>query len=151
MTMATQFVVEGKTLMRPIYRREPGNKPVIKVDSYHIYIQEKDDVNYLNQYNSLRVGDIAKVVIQKVYYKNGLPNCDAFLTIDNEGNCDNSELEKKAGDDGNAEKSRLSEKYKIMNERREKYFSFEHELQSRFGNEIPSEEVLDGLRRKWGK
>jgi len=146
----TRVLKEGEILTSWI-KREPGKKPMVIIEKYFIYIQPKEDVNYMAVYNSIREGELARVVIGKIFHRNGLPNCDAYLTIADEGNCDNSELERKSTDsDENAEKdNHFSEKYKRMNERMEKYFSFENELQSRFGNETPSEEVLEGLRKKW--
>jgi len=127
----------GQTLTRKVSVREPGKKPLIKWKQYFIYIQpNEEDEEYTRQFCLIRPGAIVDVRIENVNkgYRERI-NCNAYL------------LERK---------SQL-----VSREQREsmprassgnglaKYLNFEHELQARFGNTMPSQQEIEELRKKW--
>jgi hypothetical protein len=127
----------GQTLTRKVTVREPGKKPLIKWRQYFIYIQpNEDDEEYTRMFNLLRPGDIVDVRIELINkgYRERI-NCNAYLL---ERHSQLSSREQRNDTQRQSSTNGLA-----------KYLNFEHELQSRFGNSVPSEQEIEELRKKW--
>lgn len=127
----------GQTLTRKVTVREPGKKPLVKWRQYFIYIQpnEKDE-EYTRQFHLLRQGDIVSIRIEKINAGYGHRiNCNAYLL---ERKSQPALREQRDYSQRQSDSSGLA-----------KYLNFEHELQCRFGNTIPSQQEIEELRKKW--
>jgi len=110
-----------------------GQNPLIKYSQYFVYVRPKfEDARYTNQFINLRKGDSVTVRISRLEKGcNGRWICETFLYNNSERKHNGCKI------------------YKSDRAQNFEYLNFEHEIQARFGNTLPSREQMAELRRKW--
>lgn len=131
-------IQSGQVICNRVTYRAPGKKPLIKLYPNFIFLQPLiGNPEYHERFQRLKPGDLVSCIIESMHKgEDGRINCQAYLS-----NRQGEILGAKSNGHGLRNHNRQKE--------RDRYVSLEHELQSRFGNTLPTQEQAEELARKW--